>query len=171
MWPLHNYPGVWRSGPRRARGGRPRGRARCAPTCAKNDLCTRRQLPPIICSAKWCASKSALSGSVGGSDSSNFDPTCFFARHDVRWRVRMNAVARLRRTGRCTSSLHTPDPRLFAHSVPVYPLTLAASSSLACPLVPCSAQPKLLLTGYQCTRTHSPLPRTPAPRRAASLHK
>ena len=40
---------------------------------------------------------------------------------------------------------------LFAHSVPVYPYTLAASSSLAWPLVPFPAQPGCLLIVYQCT--------------------
>jgi len=41
---------------------------------------------------------------------------------------------------------HSYSTRLSSQSVPVYPYTLTASSSLAWPLVPCSAQPDCLLT-------------------------
>jgi len=46
------------------------------------------------------------------------------------------AVRRRVHARRPESSLH---PSLFAHSVPVCPSTPASSSSLACPLVPCSS--------------------------------
>jgi len=46
-------------------------------------------------------------------------------------------------------------PWLFALSAPVYPYALAASSSLAWPLVPFSAQPGCLLTVYRSARSHA----------------
>jgi hypothetical protein len=45
--------------------------------------------------------------------------------------------------------------RQLAQSVPVYPCTLAASSSLSWPLVPFPAQPDWMLTAHRCTRPHS----------------
>jgi len=41
-------------------------------------------------------------------------------------------------------------PWQFAHSIPLYPYTLDASSSLAWPLVPFTAQPESMLIVYQC---------------------
>ena len=45
--------------------------------------------------------------------------------------------------------LHPPFPALFAHSVPVYPYTLAASSALAWPLVLLTAQPDCCTHGTE----------------------
>jgi hypothetical protein len=50
----------------------------------------------------------------------------------------------------------TSSTSLVARGVPVYPHTLAALSSLACPLIRFPAQPDWLLMVYRCTSTHAP---------------
>ena len=104
-------------------GGLARGRATGGGVASRTSTVGKVASGGVTCGG--VASEGATCGGVG--------PRLDAPVHDVVVGQRAEVHPR-RRQGRAL-----PAPTLFAHSVPVYPYTLAASSCLAWPLVPSSA--------------------------------